>query len=449
MTQFVFPKNFLWGVAASAYQIEGAWNEDGKGESIWDHFVRQPDRVLNGDRGDVACDHYHRMENDVDLMSELQIPCYSFTISWPRIFPNGKGKINQKGLDFYQRLVDKLLSRNILPKATLYHWDLPQALQQQNGWVRRDCSDWFVDYAELIFRKLGDRVHFWGTINEPWVIAFLGYGKGIHAPGICDATKAYQTAYHLLLAHAKAVQVFRQSGLNGKIGLILNLNNLLPISTKEEDILATRRVYAETHQFFLDPIFHGQFPWDFLNWLGPHAPLIKSNDLKLIFQSTDFIGINYYNTDWVKFDIFGGWLKANLIPYCAPGWGYTEMGWGINPYGVYTELLNLKENYGNPHIYITENGCAMPDKVDENGIVLDWDRIHYLSAHLFQVARAIQEGINVHGYFVWSIFDNFEWERGFGPRFGLVRVNYETLERVPKQSAYWYREVINNNFIQI
>lgn len=449
MTRYNFPEGFLWGVAASAYQIEGAWNEDGKGESIWDRFVRQPDRVLNGDRGDVACDHYHRMVDDVALMAQLNLPCYSFTISWPRIFPQGRSKLNSKGLDFYQRLVDNLLSRNIQPKATLYHWDLPQALQEQEGWTCRESVEWFADYAEVVFRALGDRVHLWATINEPWVVAFLGYGAGIHAPGICDATKAYQTAYHLLLAHAKAVQVFRQGGWKGKIGLILNLNHLLPASDREEDILATQRVYAETHRFFLEPIFHNRFPADFFTWLGPHAPCVNEDDLKLIFQSLDYLGVNYYNSDWVRFDLFGGWLKARLIPYCAPGWGFTEMGWGINPYGIMAELIDLRDTYGNPLVYITENGCAMPDQPDENEFVADWDRIHYLSAHLLQVAQAIELGVNVKGYFVWSVFDNFEWERGFSKRFGLVRVNYETLRRVPKQSAYWYREVIRSNSLTI
>lgn len=449
MTRYNFPEDFLWGVAASAYQIEGAWNEDGKGESIWDRFVRHPDRVLNGDRGDVACDHYHRMVDDVDLMARLNIPCYSFTISWPRILPQGRGKLNPKGLDFYHRLVDTLLSHNIQPKATLYHWDLPQTLQEQGGWVRRESVEWFADYAEVVFQALGDRVHLWGTINEPWVVAFLGYGAGIHAPGICDATKAYQTAYHLLLAHAKAVQVFRQGGWKGKIGLILNLNHLLPASDHEEDYLATQRVYAETHRFFLEPIFNNRFPTDFFTWLGPHAPDVNEDDLKLIFQSVDYLGVNYYNSDWVQFDLFGGWLKARLIPYCAPGWGFTEMGWGINPYGIKAELIDLRDSYGNPLVYITENGCAMPDQPDENDFVADWDRIHYLSAHLLQVAQAIDTGVNVKGYFVWSIFDNFEWERGFSKRFGLVRVNYETLKRVPKQSAYWYREVIRSNSLSI
>ncbi len=449
MPAFRFPQDFVWGVAASAYQIEGAWNEDGKGESVWDRFVRLPDRVFNADRGDVACDHYHRMVEDVQLFSALRIPCYSFTISWPRIFPTGKGEINPAGLDFYNRLVDTLLENGIQPKATLHHWDLPQALQDQGGWVNPSCADWFAEYAEVVFRSLADRVHFWGTINEPWVVAFLGYGQGIHAPGLCDARSAYQAAYHLLLAHAKGVQVFRQLGCEGQIGLILNLNHLIPASSHPADQAATQRVYAETHRFFLEPLFCRRFPIDFFEWLGPHAPVVRQDDLELLDHAVDFLGVNHYNTDLVQFDLFGGWLKARLTPYSAPGWGSTTMGWGINPAGIEAELLDLKENYGNPKVYITENGCAMPDQADEDDFVADWDRIRFLAAHLLHVHRAIERGANVKGYFVWSIFDNFEWERGYSQRFGLVRVNYRTLRRIPKQSAYWYREVITSNQVVV
>jgi len=449
MAELRFPQGFLWGVAASAYQIEGAYNEDGKGESIWDRFVRLPDRILNGDTGDVACDHYHRMEADVALMAELGIPCYSFTISWPRVLPRGRGKVNPKGLDFYDRLVDTLLKAGIQPKATLYHWDLPQALQDLGGWPNRKSIDWFADYARVVFERLADRVHFWATLNEPWVAAFLGYGAGLHAPGICDATQAYQAAHHLLLAHAKAVQVFRQGGYQGQIGLILNLNHLLPASERPEDWAATRRVYDETHSLFLDPIFHGRYPEAFFEWLGPHAPQIQADDLALIHHSLDYLGVNHYNTDTVRFDLFGGWLKARLTPYAAPGWGYTEMGWGINPDGLRAEVLNLKDHYGNPHIYLTENGCAMPDQPHEKDFVADWERINFLRAHLLALHQAIQQGARVHGYFVWSILDNFEWERGYSKRFGLVRVNAQTLQRTPKQSAWWYREVIQRNGILV
>ena len=442
-----FPQNFLWGTAASAYQIEGAWNEAGKGESIWDRFVRQPDRVLNGDTGDVACDHYHRMTEDVALMKAVEIPCYSFTISWTRILPEGRGAVNLKGLDFYNRLVDTLLEAGIQPKATLYHWDFPQSLQEMGGWPNRDSADWFADYAHIVFKKLADRVHFWATHNEPWVAAFLGYGAGIHAPGICDATKAYQTAHHLLLAHAKAVQVYRQGGYSGKIGLILNLNHLIPASDSEADLAAAQRVYDETHSIFLDPIYKGSYPEAFFEWLGSHRPHVEPDDLELIRGSSDFLGLNHYNSDTVAYDLFGGWLKARLTPYSAPSWGYTEMGWGINPAGLKAEVINIKENYGNPELYLTENGCAMPDQPDQNGFVADHNRIRFIKAHLLALHEALQAGANVHGYFLWSFFDNFEWERGYSKRFGLVRVNYETLERTPKQSAYWYRDVIRNNAI--
>ena len=444
-----FPENFLWGTAASAYQIEGAWNEDGKGVSVWDHYVRLPDRILNGDTGDLACDHYHRMPEDVALMKDLGILCYGFSISWTRILPEGRGAVNPKGLDFYDRLVNTLLEAGITPKATLHHWGFPQALQELGGWPNRDSADWFSDFSQIVFEHLADRVKIWDTINEPWVAAFLGYGQGFHAPGICDATKAYQAAYHLLLAHAKAVQRYRQGGYQGEIGLRLNLNHLISASDSEEDMAATQRVYDETHTFFLDPVFKGQHPETFLEWLGPHRPHIEPRDIKLIHNSADYLGLNHYNTDQVHFDIFGGWLKARLTPTSAPGWGPTEMGWGINPAGLKAEVLNIKENYGNPKLYLAENGCAMPDIPDENGFVADYDRIHYLRAHIIALHEAMQEGANVHGYFVWSILDNFEWERGYSKRFGLVRVDPDTLKRTPKQSAYWYRDVIRSNSITI
>ena len=444
-----FPDEFLWGASTSAYQIEGAYNEDGKGENIWDRFVRWDAHVLNGDTGDIACDHYHRMPQDVALFKKLGIPCYSFTISWTRILPEGRGQVNVKGLDFYDRLVDALLDDGIRPKATLYHWDFPQLLQDLGGWPNRDSVDWFADYAHIIFEKLADRVKFWATHNEPWVAAFLGYAAGFHAPGICDYSQAYQTAHHLLLAHGKAVQAYRQGGYNGQIGLILNLNGLIPASNSDEDRAAMQRVHDETHALFLDPVFNGEYPQALFDFIGPHKPNIQADDLQLIQQPIDFLGLNYYNTDLVAFDVHAGLNKARLIPYSAPGWGRTEMKWGIHPAGIKGEGLHIKERYGNPDLYITENGCAMPDEPDENGFVADRDRVRYIKAHLQALHEAIQEGVNLKGYFVWSIFDNFEWERGYGPRFGLVRVNYKTLERIPKQSAYWYRDVITNNAINL
>jgi beta-glucosidase len=387
------------------------------------------------------------MKEDVSLFKKLQLPYYSFSVSWTRILPEGRGKINEKGLDFYDRLVDRLLEADIRPKATLYHWDFPQMLQNLGGWPNRDSCEWFADYADVVFKKLADRVDFWATINEPWVVAFLGYAYGVHAPGICDYSKAYQSVHHLLLAHAKAVQVFHEGGYSGKIGMILNLNGLKPASVSEADIRATKRVHDETHGLFLDPLFKGEYPQALFDFIGIHQPKIGPNDLKLIHQPVDYLGLNHYNTDLVTYDIHSGLNKARIIPYSSPSWGRTEMNWGINPMGIKDEILYVKNNYGNPDLYICENGCAMPDVPDKNGFVMDWDRIGYLRSHLYALYEAIQAGVNLKGFFAWSIFDNFEWERGNGQCFGLVRVDYETLKRIPKQSAYWFQNVISSNSI--
>jgi beta-glucosidase len=449
MTNLDFPKGFVWGVAASAYQIEGAWNEDGRGESIWDRYAHSPHHILNGDNADRALDHYHRMPEDVALMQQLGVRNYRFAISWSRVVPDGRGRVNPKGLDFYDRLVDELLRAGIRPAPTLYHWDLPQKLQDVGGWPNRDTADRFVEYARIVFDRLSDRVGFWSTHNEPWVAAFMAYATGIHAPGICDYSQAYQAAHHLLLAHGKTVQLFRQGGHKGEIGLILNLNGLIPMTESEEDIAATQRVHDETHAMFLDPIFKGEYPQRLFEFVNSHQPKIRAGDMELIQQPIDYLGVNHYNTDYVSFDIASGLNKARLTPYSAPGWGQTEMSWGIDPDGLKRELQYVVEHYGNPKIYVTENGCALPDLPDENGFVADGERIRYIRSHLQALHEVIQRGANVRGYFAWSIFDNFEWERGYGPRFGLVRVNYETLERIPKQSANWFREVARHNSITI
>ncbi|HUG34816.1 MAG TPA: family 1 glycosylhydrolase, partial [Anaerolineales bacterium] len=362
---YLFPKDFLWGVAASAYQIEGAYNEDGKGESIWDRFTRWEGHVLNGDTGDVACNHYHRYKDDVAVIKSLEIPCYGFTVAWTRILPTGSGAINQKGLDFYSRLVDELLTAGITPKATLFHWDLPQVLQEAGGWPNRDTSNRFADYARIVFDHLADRVKMWATHNEPWVSAFLGYATGVHAPGICDYSQAYQAAHHILLSHGKAVQVFRQGGYEGKIGLILNLNGLIPASDDERDVAATQRVHDETHALFLDPVFKGMYPQALFDYIGPHQPKVHADDLKIIQNSIDFLGLNHYNSDLISYDLFSGLYKAQFTPYSAAGWGRTEMDWGIHPMGLKSEVMYIKEKYGNPALYLTENGCAMPDAPDE------------------------------------------------------------------------------------
>ncbi len=298
-------------------------------------------------------------------------------------------------------------------------------------------------------RRSGDRVRFWSTHNEPWVAAFLGYATGVHAPGICDYSQAYQAAHHLLLAHGRALQVFHQGGYEGQIGLILNLNGLVPMTEGEEDIAATQRVHDETHALFLEPVFKGTYPEKLFDFIGSHQPKVMAGDLELINQPIDYLGLNYYNTDCVAYDVFASLNKARLTPYSAPGWERTEMNWGIDPDGLRRELLHVTQTYGRPRIYVTENGCAMPDRPDAQGFVSDWDRIRYIRAHLQALHQAIQEGADLGGYFVWSIFDNFEWERGYGPRFGLVRVDYDTLARVPKQSAYWFRDVIQDGAISV
>ncbi len=451
-----FPEGFLWGAATAAYQIEGAWNEDGKGESVWDRFAHRPHTILNGDTGDVACDHYHRMPEDVALMKELGLQSYRFSIAWTRIFPEGRGSVNQKGLDFYDRLVDKLLEAGIAPNVTLNHWDLPQALQNEGGWVNRDCTAWFVDYARVMFDRLGDRVPLWSTHNEPWVIAFLGHAFGFLAPGIADYSRAYQTSHHLLLSHGLAVQAFRAGGYKGEIGIVLSLSHYQPASETESDSLrdscasraACQRLYENNSALFLQPLFKGSYPEMLLNWIDSHAPKIQDGDLQIISEPIDFLGVNYYFTDAIAFAQSGGLLKLSAEPVSASGWGRTEMGWGINPPGFKAVLLDIKENYGNPKIYITENGCALKDTPDANGFVTDWERVNFLRSHFIAVHDALQAGVNLHGYYVWSLMDNFEWAQGFTPRFGLVRVDYQTLRRIPKQSALWYREVISRNGVE-
>ena len=449
MSTRYFPDGFLWGAATSAYQIEGAWDEDGKGEGIWDRFTHRPYNILNGDTGDVACDHYHRMPRDVALMRELGLRSYSFSISWPRVLPQGRGAVNEKGFDFYNRLVDNLLEAEILPVVTLNHWDYPQALEDAGGWPNRDSADWFVDYARIVFDRLGDRVAAWITHNEPWVIAFLGYAIGLHAPGACDHSKAYQAVHQLLLAHGKTVQLFRQGRYPGEIGIVLNLEGYEPASEREEDQSAYQRVYEESASLFLDPLFKGRYPEMLFDWIGPHQPRVLAGDLDLIRQPIDFLGVDYYRTHTVSHAINGTLLKAELGPLPAPGWGQTELGWGINPSGLTATLLDVRDRCGDLKVYIAENGCALRDVPDETGFVADWGRVNYLRAHLQAALEAIDAGVNLRGYYVWSLMDNFEWSMGYGPRFGLIRVDYETGRRFPKQSAYWFSEVIKHNGISI
>lgn len=442
---FQFPPNFLWGAATAAYQIEGAWNEDRKGESVWDRFCRRPGNVQNGDSGDVACDHYHRWAEDLALMKDLGLKTYRLSTAWTRILPSGRGAVNDKGLAFYDQVVDGLLAAGIQPSVTLNHWDLPQALQEAGGWPHRDSASWFADYAQVMFEKLGDRVALWATHNEPWCVAFLGYGNGHHAPGLCDSSAAYQAVHNLLRAHGLAVQAFRASKAKGQIGIVLNPQHYIPASESELDRAARDRAYTNGVSIFLDPIYKGAYPAALMDWLGPHAPRVQAGDMETIRQPIDFLGTNYYMTEHVSHSYEGGVLKTRSELISEPGWGRTDMDWGVAPSGLTAMLTDISARYGNPDVYVTENGCAFAVAPNANGEYHDHARINFLRQHFIAAHTAIQAGVNLRGYYVWSLMDNFEWAWGFSRRFGLVHVDYATLKRTPKLSAHWYRSVICQN----
>ncbi|MDP3176393.1 MAG: GH1 family beta-glucosidase [Spirochaetaceae bacterium] len=443
-----FPDGFVWGAATAAYQIEGAWNEDGKGESVWDRFSHTRGRTEAGATGDVACDHYHRMSADVALLKELGLKAYRFSISWPRVMPDGDGRMNAKGLDFYDRLVDELARGGILANATLNHWDLPQALQDRGGWTNRDCADRFADYARVVFDRLGDRVAMWATHNEPSVISHLGYGTGTFAPGIADASAGFAVAHILMIAHGKAVQAFRAGGHPGKIGIVLDMHDLVSASDSEEDSLACRRAIDKGQGIFLEPVFLGRYPEYLREWLGPMAPDIRDGDLETANQRIDFLGHNYYFGAAVSHCGRGDYMKLEQRMPTLPGFGHTEMGWGIHPRGLTHVLSRISPIVGATPIYVTENGCALADAPDASGYVEDRGRVEYMRLHLLALHDAIAAGIDVRGYFAWSLMDNFEWASGYRPRFGMVRVDYATLARKPKLSALWYRDVIAANAVE-
>lgn len=445
LTDLKFPEGFLWGAATAAYQIEGAWNEDGKGESIWDRFSHTPYNVEGEATGDVACDSYHRLEDDIGLLKRLGVKTYRFSIAWTRLLPQGVGQVNPKGFDYYDRLVDRLLESGIVPNATLYHWDLPQALQERGGWPNRDSVQWFSEYARVAFERLGDRVKLWATFNEPWCTAFLGYGNGRHAPGICDTTRAYQAVHHLLMAHGQAVQMYRQGADPGEIGIVLNINHFLPASTSQADVDACQRAYDEIVSLFLMPLYQGKYPEKLMDWIGAHRPTVQPGDMEVIRQPIDFLGINYYMTSQVAHDVDGTILKVRSSTLSEPGWGRTEMGWGVYPSGLTPALLDIYQKYQPVKIFVTENGTALIDTPDEDGNVADWGRIDFIRGHLRAAHAAIQAGVPLKGYYYWSLMDNFEWAWGYRPRFGIVRVDFASGKRTPKESARWYSEVIARN----
>lgn len=438
-----FPKSFKWGTATASYQIEGAAFEDGRGLSIWDTFSHTRGNVVNGDNGDVACDSYHRYQEDIEIMKELGIDVYRFSIAWPRIFPNGTGQVNQKGLDFYHKFVDTLIENGIEPMCTLYHWDLPQALQDKGGWHNRGTIDAFVQYAELMFKEFSGKIKFWITLNEPWCISFLSNYIGAHAPGNKDLQLAAQISHHLLVAHGKAVSKFRELQVDGQIGIAPNTTWLEPFSTKQEDIEACRRENAYFIEWFMDPIFKGEYPQFMVEWFrnkGVEVEVLEG-DLAVIKEPIDFLGINYYTGHLARYMENEGLFDCEFIEM---GYERTDIGWPVYPEGFYNVLTYIFGRYGNIPIYITENGSCYNDE-PENGRVSDLGRIKYMKQHLSALSRSIEAGVNIKGYLAWSLLDNFEWAEGYGKRFGIVHVNFSTLERMKKDSYYWYKKTIVNN----
>ncbi len=438
-TGYSFPKDFLWGTATASFQVEGAAWEDGRGASIWDTFCRTPGKVAFGHTGDVATDQYHRYQEDVQLMRELGVGAYRFSVAWPRVFPEGHGTQNPKGFDYYNRLVDALLEKGIQPAVTLFHWDLPQALQDAGGWSARDTALHFEAYARAVFDALGDRVKSWITLNEPWCASLLSHLIGAHAPGLQDEQLAYQAIHHQNLAHGIAMKVFRDGGYDGQIGTTLNLSTPRPATSREEDLLAADRAADRDSRMFLDPLFGRGYPERHLAAV-PHVKMpIHSGDMELIATPIDFIGMNYYNERAVAFDPDA----PEQFRSVTASYPVTHMEWPITPQGLYRQLHWVHQQTGGIPIYITENGCAQDDQLSADGTrVHDTGRIDYLRSHFQVCAKAIQDGVPLKGYFVWSLIDNFEWAFGYTRRFGIVYCDYTDLRRVPKDSYYYYREVI-------
>jgi beta-glucosidase len=439
MATYTFPHNFRWGAATASYQIEGAWNEDGKGESIWDRFSHTSGKITNNDNGDIACDHYHRYPEDVAIMRQLGLKAYRFSTSWPRVLPTGRGLINPRGLDFYDRLVDGLCAANIEPFLTLYHWDLPQALQEEGGWQNREVCHAFADYAVLLVKRLGDRVKHWTTFNEPAVVAFEGNLTGDGAPGIQDVKITYQIAHNLLVAHGLATQAIRATDPMQEAGIVLNLWPVEPNSDDPAEVAAADRAWESSETLFLDPLFKGHYPVAVYDLVGPNAPEIHAGDMALIAQKLDFLGINYYSRNVVSTD-------GNIDP--VPGSEYTEMGWEVHAPALRRLLNRIHQQYKLPPLYITENGAAFEDEVSPDGKIHDPRRLDYLRNHVIQTRLAMQDGVDVRGYFVWSLLDNFEWSHGFTKRFGIIRVDYETQQRTIKESGHWYSNVIATNSVE-
>ncbi|WP_407541822.1 GH1 family beta-glucosidase (plasmid) [Deinococcus radiomollis] len=442
LTRANFPRNFQFGVATSSYQIEGATQKDGRGESIWDTFCREPGRISDGTSGDVACDHYHRWPQDLDLIRSLGVDAYRFSVAWPRVVPTGSGAVNAAGLDFYERLVDGMLERGLRPYATLYHWDLPQVLQDAGGpglggWANRDTAYRFAEYARVVAERLGSRVASYATLNEPWCSSILSYQIGEHAPGLRDRRAALSAAHHLLLGHGEAMKVLREVVPGVEAGIVLNLNPMYPASQSPEDLKVARQADGEFNRWFLDPVLKGEYPADIWENYGADVPHVLAGDLETIRQPLDFMGVNYYSRGYVS-------AQGQVKPGGAE---YTEMGWEVYPQGLTDLLVRLDTDYALPSVFITENGAAYPDALSGES-VHDSARVNYFAAHLEAVRQATVQGVDVRGYFAWSLMDNFEWAHGYSKRFGLVYVDYGDQQRTMKDSAKWYQALASSTGVE-
>jgi beta-glucosidase len=446
-----FPPGFVWGTATASYQIEGAAAEDGRSPSIWDTFSRRPGAVLGGDTGDVADDHYHRYRDDVALLADLGVTHYRFSLAWPRLQPAGRGALNPAGLDFYQRLVDELLERRIQPWVTLYHWDLPQVLEDAGGWPERDTADRFAEYATLVHDRLRDRIRAWTTLNEPWCSAFLGYAAGHHAPGRTEPAAALAAAHHLMLGHGLAVRALRAADPDATFGITLNLHPVEPEGADPADADAARRVDAISNRVFLDPLLRGGYPADLRRDVAAVTDLgfVHDGDEAIIAAPLDFLGVNYYRRTVVRVaetpETVSAWVGSLDVEEVPRGLPVTEMGWEIDPTGLYDMLARLHRDYGPIPLYVTENGAAFADAPGPDGSVPDPGRVDYLDRHVRAARQAIEDGVDLRGYFVWSLLDNFEWAYGYSKRFGLVYVDYATQQRIPKDSARWFAGVTRRN----
>lgn len=434
MPDLSFPPTFLWGAATASHQIEGGRDE--RGESIWDRFARIPGKVRNGDTGDIACDHVHRWRDDVALMRDLGLRSYRFSLSWPRILPAGSGPVNTAGLDFYDRLTDALLENGIQPAVTLYHWDLPQSLEDAGGWPARATVDRYAAYVEIALRRLGDRVKIWITHNEPWLVGWLGYGRGIHAPGRESPRDALATIHHLLLSHGHAVRLVRSLVPDARVGITLHHTPVFPVSDDPADVAAAWRADGTAHRWFLDPLYRGQYPADIMHLWEADLPAIHPGDMDLIATPTDFLGINYYSRRVVR-----AGEQGEAVTVRQEG-EHMTVDSEVYPAALLDALLRIRRDYAPPSIYITENGAAFEDVRLQNGAVLDPERRAYLESHIRTVADARAAGVPVDAYYAWSLLDNYEWAYGYQKRFGLIYVDYPTQERIPKASYTWYRDFI-------